>query len=79
MAAGSDWVRAPTLLPALLTGILTVLAPLLVLQPAMGAGIASTRTQAPLLNSLKSLANHTVFGVGLYLAALMSAGIAPSL
>jgi hypothetical protein len=45
----------------------------------MGAGVASTRTPTPLLNNLKSLANHTVFGVGLYLAALISAGIAPAL
>jgi hypothetical protein len=73
LAAGVDWVRAPTILPALLAGVITVLAPLLVLQPAMGAGVASRRTPAPLRNSLKSLANHVVFGVGLYLAALASA------
>lgn len=62
IAAGSGWVRAPTLLPALLMGIATVFAPVFILQPAMGAGIASTKTQTPLLNNLKSLANHTVFG-----------------
>jgi hypothetical protein len=74
-AVGLDWARAPTILPALLTGIITVVAPLFILQPAMGAGIASTRTQTPLLNNLKSLANHTMFGVGLYLAALVSARV----
>jgi hypothetical protein len=74
---GPEWARSPTFLPALLTGIVTVLAPLFVLQPAMGAGIASSRTRTPLRSSLKSLANHTVFGIGLYLAAVVSAQLAP--
>lgn len=50
-------------------------APLLVLQPALGAGIFSMKTAAPLFNSLKSLATHTVFGLGLYLAAVVVAWI----
>ncbi len=66
---GLKWARAPTLLPALILGVVTVAAPLLVLQPALGAGVASRRTPAPLFNSLKSLATHTVFGLGLYLTA----------
>lgn len=66
---GPDWIAAPSLTPALVAGIVTVAAPLMVLQPALGAGIASTRTPQPLRNSLKSLANHAVFGLGLYLAA----------
>jgi hypothetical protein len=69
--AGLGWVAAPTLLPALCVGIGTVLAPLFVLQPAMGAGIASSRTATPLRNCLRSLFNHAVFGTGLYLAALV--------
>ncbi|MGV3572557.1 MAG: DUF2938 domain-containing protein [Ramlibacter sp.] len=67
---GVAWTRHPTPLPALLVGAGTVLVPLLVMQPAMGAGIASSRTATPLRNCLRSLANHTVFGAGLYLAAL---------
>jgi hypothetical protein len=70
---GLQWARAPTFLPALLTGIATVIAPLLILQPAMGAGIASSKTPAPLLSCCRSLLNHAVFGVGLYLAASVSA------
>jgi hypothetical protein len=73
LAVGVEWVIAPTFLPALFAGVISVLAPLFVLQPAMGAGVASTKTPAPLRNSLKSLANHVVFGVGLYLAALATA------
>ena len=76
LAAGVEWVKTPTFLPALFAGVISVLAPLFVLQPAMGAGIASSRTPAPLPNLLKSLANHVVFGVGLYLAALAIARVA---
>lgn len=68
--AGPYWLRAPSVVPALSFGIATVVLPLFVMQPAMGAGIASSRTATPALNALKSLANHTVFGLGLYAAAL---------
>jgi hypothetical protein len=70
---GLEWAHAPTPLPALVVGVVTVAAPLLVLQPALGAGIASRRTPTPLRNSLKSLATHVVFGAGLYLAARVTA------
>ena len=66
---GPSWLRAPSVMPALSLGIASVLLPLFVMQPAMGAGVASSRTATPLLNSLRSLANHTVFGLGLYAAA----------
>ena len=70
---GADWARSPTLLPALAVGVCTVAAPLLVMQPAMGSGFAASRTPTPLKNCLRSLANHTVFGFGLYLSALVIA------
>lgn len=72
---GLDWARAPTLGPALFIGVVTVLAPLLVLQPAMGAGIASWKTPRPLFNATKSLVTHTVYGLGLYLAARATASL----
>jgi hypothetical protein len=68
-AFGVQWGRSPTLLPALLMGIVTAVAPLFVLQPALGAGIASWKTPTPVFNTVKSLITHTVFGVGLFLAA----------
>jgi len=71
--SGLSWARSPSLLPALLVGVGTVAAPLFVLQPALGAGIASSKTPTPVFNSLKSLATHTVFGLGMYLAALATA------
>jgi hypothetical protein len=70
---GLQWGRSPTLGPALFIGIVTVAAPLFVLQPALGAGIASSRTPAPLFNSVKSLVTHTVFGLGLFFAARLTA------
>lgn len=66
---GLEWAYAPRLLPALTVGLVTVAAPLFVLQPALGAGIASSKTATPVFNALKSVATHTVYGLGLYLAA----------
>ncbi len=66
---GAAWLERPTYLPALVVGVATVVVPWLVMQPAMGAGFAAAKTPAPLANRLRSLANHAVFGTGLYLAA----------
>lgn len=75
---GLEWARSPRLYPALCVGVATVVAPLLILQPALGAGIASSRTPAPVFNSLKSLVTHVVFGVGLFLAARATAALIPA-
>lgn len=75
---GLKWARTPSLLPALVIGLVTVVAPLLILQPALGAGIASSKTATPLFNSMKSLVTHTVFGLGLYLAAAATAALIPA-
>jgi hypothetical protein len=77
-AFGLDWARSPTFWPALLVGIGSLPAPLFVLQPALGAGIASSKTPRPVFNTLKSLTTHTVFGVGLFLAALVAARLFPT-
>lgn len=67
---GFGWVRQPTFVPALLTGVATVAMPLFVMQPAMGSGFAASKTPTPLKNSVRSVANHAVFGVGMYLTAI---------
>lgn len=72
---GLSWAHAPTLGPALIIGLVTVVAPLFILQPALGAGIASLNTPTPLFNTLKSLATHTVYGLGLFLAARATSAI----
>lgn len=70
---GAGWLQAPTLAPALLTGLVTVAAPLLILQPALGLGIAASRTPAPMAARARSLITHLVFGAGLYGAARLAA------
>ena len=66
---GTAWFRTPTLGPALAVGLATVLAPFLLMQPGMGAGIAARRTPRPAVARLHSLATHAIFGLGLYMAA----------
>jgi Protein of unknown function (DUF2938). len=68
--ASGEWLAQPTLLPALLYGIGTVVFPFFLMQPSLGLGIAASRTPHPTQARLKSLATHTVFGIGLYLCAL---------
>jgi Protein of unknown function (DUF2938) len=67
---GRESARSPSVLPPLAIGMLTVVAPLFILQPALGAGIASSKTPTPIFNSFKSVVTHTVYGFGLYLSAL---------
>jgi hypothetical protein len=69
--AGPEWIRHPTPGPALAVGIGTVLAPFLVMQPGMGAGIAARRTPRPWAARAQSLVTHAVFGFGLYSSALL--------
>jgi len=71
--AGAGWLQRPTLLPALAYGVATVLAPFLIMQPAMGLGVAASRSSDPWQARLRSVLNHTAFGTGLYLSALLLA------
>jgi hypothetical protein len=71
---GVGWVQRPTFAPAFLTGVATVAMPLFVMQPAMGSGFAASKTPTPLKNCARSIANHAVFGVGMYLAAVAIKG-----
>ena len=57
-------------------GLATVVAPWFVMQPAMGAGIAGSRTPDPRATRLRNLGTHAVYGLGLYLAAIVLAGLA---
>ena len=68
--AEGDWLARPTALPALLFGIATVVFPFFLMQPSLGLGIAASRTPNPTQARVKSLATHTVFGLGMYGCAL---------
>lgn len=72
---GAGWLQAPTPAPALITGLVTVAAPFLILQPAFGFGIAASRAPNPKQARLRSIATHLVFGAGLYLAARLTTAL----
>ena len=68
---GNGWLEKPLLVPAILIGLATVIAPLFIMQPALGFGIASSNLPNPIIRVLKSIITHLVFGTGLYLSALL--------
>lgn len=69
---GVAWARMPTLWPALIVGIVTVGCGWFVLQPGMGFGLAASKRPNPNQIRLVGLVNHVVFGLGLYLTALLT-------
>ena len=70
---GIGWAHQPTLAPALMVGVGTVLAPFLVMQPGMGAGFFASRTPRPGAARVQSILTHAVFGIGLYASACLAA------
>ena len=72
-AVGLAWARSPTLPPPLLVGLGTIVAPWFVMQPAMGAGIAGSKTPNPRATRLRNLATHAAYGLGLYASACVLA------
>jgi len=70
LLASPGWLREPTFLPAIAVGLVTVALPFLVMQPSFGLGIAASKMPNPAQARLKSVMNHAVFGVGLYVSAL---------
>ncbi len=68
---GMEWARSPTPGPPLLVGLVTIVAPWFVMQPAMGAGVAGSRTPNPAATRLRNLATHAAYGIGLYVTALL--------
>jgi hypothetical protein len=73
--AGPDWLQHPALIPAIVFGVVTVLAPFFIMQPSMGLGFAASKTPHSAQARFRSLLNHTAFGVGLYLFGLLVNGL----
>ncbi|WP_299157596.1 DUF2938 domain-containing protein [uncultured Tenacibaculum sp.] len=71
LAFGKKWLENPTLTPALIIGIITIVGPFLLMQPAFGFGIAGSNLPDPNKARLMSLITHSVFGIGLYLSAMI--------
>jgi len=61
----------PTLVSALSFGLATLVAPWLVMQPAMGAGWFAARTPRPGTMRMVNLSMHAVFGASLYIGWLL--------
>lgn len=68
---GDGWLEHPTLMPAIVFGVVTVLAPFFIMQPSFGLGFAAAKMSNPGQARLRSLMNHIAFGLGLYLFALL--------
>lgn len=68
---GNSWLQHPTLIPAIIFGMVTVLAPFVIMQPSFGLGFAASKTSNPTQARLRSLMNHAAFGIGLYLFGLL--------
>ncbi|ALM51960.1 DUF2938 domain-containing protein [Halomonas huangheensis] len=68
---GLGWVQAPTFLPALIVGLVTVGAGWFILQPGMGVGIACSGAPNPNAARLNNIVGHVVFAIGMYLAAVV--------
>jgi len=72
---GTDWILAPSFMPAIIVGLGTVLAPFLILQPGMGAGLAASKTPKPNVSRFRSLVAHASFGLGLYVCGVIIAAV----
>ena len=67
---GPDWMAAPTPLPALIIGWVTVGAGWFLLQPGMGAGWAASKRANKWQIRFLNIVAHTIFAGGLFGAAL---------
>lgn len=64
---GARWLEYPTPVAAIVFGIVSALAPFLIMQPSFGFGFMSSGSQNPMQARLRTLMNHMAFGLGLYL------------
>ncbi|MEP2715590.1 DUF2938 family protein [Pseudophaeobacter sp.] len=67
---GAQAIEAPQALPIISFGLVTVLLPMLTLQPGLGLGLAARLAPAPWAARRASLLTHFTFGLGLYLGAV---------
>ncbi|ESP90249.1 MULTISPECIES: DUF2938 domain-containing protein [Pseudoalteromonas] len=69
LVLGSEWIESPTLLPALVAGVVTMVFPFFIMQPCFGMGVAASKLPNPNTLRFRSLLAHLSFGIGLYLSA----------
>jgi hypothetical protein len=63
----SGFEQEPTHVSAIAFGLATIVAPWLVMQPALGLGVMAARAPKPAATRAVNLSNHTVLGLGLCL------------
>ena len=68
---GAEWLAAPTFLPAWVFSILMLGFGWFLLQPGLGLGWAASRAPNPAKVRALGILAHTVFGIGLWLGALL--------
>ena len=69
--AGASWVAAPTFLPLWIYAIVTVGFGWFLLHPGLGLGWGASKTPAPWKVRALGLVAHTVFGLGMFAAAVV--------
>jgi Protein of unknown function (DUF2938) len=74
LIGGADWAKSPTLPLPMIVGILTVGCGWFILQPALGAGVAASRKPDANRIRVLNILGHIVFGLGLWLAAMILRG-----
>jgi hypothetical protein len=74
--ASSSQVGQPTLVSAVLFGLVTTLSPWLLMQPALGLGFCASKAPRSNLVRLQNLIIHTVFGLTLYYSYQVSNALA---
>ena len=66
LAAGPDWLAAPTFLPLWIYSMVLIGAGWFLLQPGMGLGWAASKTPNPWKVRVMGLLAHTVFAAGMW-------------
>lgn len=67
---GLNWFCEPSLITAILVGLLTLSAPFIIMQPAFGFGFAASRTPRPWLARILGILTHLMYGLGLYIIVI---------
>ena len=75
--ASPGWLKEPSLAAPVLVALVLLALPYFVMMPGMGMGIAASRAPRPAIARMKSVASHSVFGIGMYLAGLLLANVLP--
>ena len=65
-------IKDPSLTSAIIYGLVTLIAPWLVLQPALGLGLFARLAEKPNTIRALNLSVHLIFGVALYFAWTLS-------